>query len=97
MAAWRVLIELAFLTLIDAFVIGKGTEDWKSYIDNEEGNITNVFNGVYTECFLHLSYSCVQRKTLLYLKELGKLQEVSVIGDYVKFGKLHDLSIASIA
>jgi hypothetical protein len=52
-----------------------------------ENDPSNVFNGVYTECFLHLSYSCVQKKTLLYLNELNKLPEVPVFGDYVKFGE----------
>lgn len=54
---------------------------------SESDNPANVFNGVYTECFFHLSYTCLQKKTLLYLKELNRLNEISVIGDYVKFGK----------
>lgn len=32
-------------------------------------------------------YTCLQKKTLRYLKELNRLNEISVIGDYVKFGK----------
>ncbi|CAH2097074.1 unnamed protein product [Euphydryas editha] len=68
------------------------TEDLKSdnNIDNSNSeNSTNVFNGVYTECFVQLSYTCLQKKTLLYLKELNRLNEISVIGDYVKFVKLN--------
>lgn len=60
--------------------------DFSQNVEEKE-TAKDVFNGVYTECFLHLSYSCLQKKTLLYLRELNKLSEVSVIGEYVKFGK----------
>ncbi|CAH0721089.1 unnamed protein product, partial [Brenthis ino] len=56
---------------------------------NSESIPDNVFNGVYFECFIQFSFTCLQKKTLLYLKELNKLNEVSVIGDYVKFVKLN--------
>lgn len=59
----------------------------ESDYENQEENVNEIFDGVYSECFLYLSYSCLQKKTLLYLKELNKLSEVSVIGEYVKFGK----------
>lgn len=53
----------------------------------DEQHEESIFNGVYSECFLYLSYSCIQRKTLLYLQKLNDLNEVSVVGDYLKFGK----------
>lgn len=95
----KVLINLICLALIDALVIKNNnidkintiSEEIKSdnnSIDNSDSdNSTDVFNGVYTECFVQLSYTCLQKKTLLYLKELNRLNEISVIGDYVKFGK----------
>lgn len=55
--------------------------------ENAEEKAANVFNGVYAECFLYLSYSCIQKKTLAYLQMLNNLNEISVLGDYVKFGK----------
>ncbi|KAJ2940539.1 hypothetical protein O0L34_g6474 [Tuta absoluta] len=63
-------------------------EDGK--VVSEEENPTKAFDGVYSECFMHLSYSCIQGKTLVYLKELNKLSEVSIIGDYVKFVKINE-------
>lgn len=95
----KVLINLICLALIDALVIKNNninkintiSEEIKSDNDNidnsDSDNSTDVFNGVYTECFVQLSYTCLQKKTLLYLKELNRLNEISVIGDYVKFGK----------
>lgn len=95
----KVIINLICLALIDALVIKNNnidkintiSEEIKSDNDNidnsDSDNSTDVFNGVYTECFVQLSYTCLQKKTLRYLKELNRLNEISVIGDYVKFGK----------
>lgn len=96
MALTKIVLELTILTLVNSFVTnndnGVANEEIKSdqtvVVKESDKNLTDVFNGVYIECFLHLSYSCIQRKTLLYLKELNKLSEVSVIGDYIKFGKV---------
>lgn len=74
---------------MDSLVLDNSTNNnvVESEYEDQEENVNNIFDGVYSECFLYLSYSCLQRKTLLYLKELNKLSEVSVIGEYVKFGK----------
>lgn len=53
-----------------------------------ESDPDKVFDNVYTECFSRLSFVCLQKKTLLYLKEINRLNEISVIGEYVKFGKI---------
>ncbi|CAH4036964.1 unnamed protein product [Pieris brassicae] len=52
-------------------------------------SVESIFDGVYSECLLKFSYTCLQRKTLLYLKSLNRLSEVSIIGDYVKFVKIN--------
>lgn len=94
MALDKIILELLCIVLIDALVVANENEVNKELnsdeiidITEDDNKLAEIFNGVYTECFLHLSYSCLQRKTLSYLKELNKLSEVSVIGDYVKFGK----------
>lgn len=80
----KLFVTFILFTIIEGSII-------KSDIKNDTVIVNdipdNVFNGVYSECFLHLSYLCLQKKTLLYLKELNNLSEVSVIGEYVKFGK----------
>lgn len=63
----------------------------KAHQISEEENADSVFNGVYRECFLYLSYSCIQKKTLLYLQKLNDMSEVSIIGDVLKFGKYRTL------
>lgn len=78
------LCSLLILLILEPEVI-KSDENKTSILVNTD--LDSVFNGVYTECFMHLSYMCLQKKTLLYLKELNNLSEVSVIGDYVKFGE----------
>lgn len=86
-------MELKFFLNFLLFTITKASIINSNDIKNSTALISNndipdnVFNGVYSDCFLHLSYSCLQKKTLLYLKELNNLSEVSVIGDYVMFGK----------
>lgn len=85
----KFIIALLFIVIVDSLVIDNGTINnvVESDFEVQEDNLNDIFDGVYSECFLHLSYSCLQKKTLLYLKELNKLSEVSVIGEYVKFGK----------
>ncbi|CAH2268241.1 jg22300 [Pararge aegeria aegeria] len=96
----RLLLNLLYLAFINGFVIEDDNDKFQiseeisdEVTDTKNGesdNPANVFNGVYTECFFHLSYTCLQKKTLLYLKELNRLNEISVIGDYVKFVKLNN-------
>lgn len=85
----KFIIVLLCIAVVDSLVLDNDTSNnaVDSDFEDQEENVNNIFDGVYSECFLYLSYSCLQRKTLLYLKELNKLSEVSVIGEYVKFGK----------
>lgn len=74
----------------DIFIDKEFLSDNSTFKNNNENiteeNATNVFNGVYTECILFLSYTCIQKKTLLYLQELNRLNEISIFGDHLKFG-----------
>lgn len=85
----KCIIVLLCVVVVDSLVLDNNTNNnvIESDFEDQEENVNNIFDGVYSECFLYLSYFCLQRKTLLYLKELNKLSEVSVIGEYVKFGK----------
>lgn len=56
--------------------------------DLEESKAASAFDGVYTECIIYLSYTCIQKKTLIYLNSINNLDEVSVFGDYIKFGMI---------
>lgn len=85
----KFIIVVLCIAVVDSLVLDNDTSNntVESDFEDQEENVNNIFDGVYSECFLYLSYACLQRKTLLYLKELNKLSEVSVIGEYVKFGK----------
>ena len=84
-----VFLELICIVIVNskAIKLEHGVNEVKDVIDEEIKDPDENFNGVYADCFLHMSFPCVQRKTLMYLKQLNNLSEVSVIGDYVKFGK----------
>ncbi|CAB3222916.1 unnamed protein product [Arctia plantaginis] len=88
MALHRVIILFTILVLVNTKVLKKDYEV-KESIDDGVKNIDDVFNGVYTECFTKFSYTCIQKKTLTYLKQLNNLSEVPVVGDYVKFVRLN--------
>lgn len=56
---------------------------------SSQNNISNpedAFVGAYTECILYLSYTCLQKKTLMYLYKLHKQREVPILGNYLLFG-----------
>lgn len=95
MAFDKLFLQIIYLTLVYSYIVKDKNEHFQISEDlrsdnvsvNSESGPDNVFNGVYFECFIQFSFTCLQKKTLLYLKELNKLNEISVIGDYVKFGK----------
>ena len=92
----REMASKAFLLLASiSTVYTLELRDNNYFHSEKEGNISatesdpdKVFDNVYTECFSRLSFVCLQKKTLLYLKEINRLNEISVIGEYVKFGKI---------
>lgn len=90
------LLIYFFIVFVDGFTLNSDVKssDNTSVVLNrvpnlasEEIKVADAFNGVYSECFLYFSYSCIQRKTLLYLQNLNELSEITVFGDLVKFGK----------
>lgn len=87
MALHTIIVGL-LVSLVNAKIVNKDNGEVKDIIQKDINNVDDVFNGVYTECFVTFSFPCVQRKTLMYLKQLNNMSEVCVIGDYVKFGKL---------
>lgn len=84
-----VILELIVIVVVNSKVVKveHSVNEVKDVIDETIEDPDDNFNGVYADCFLHMSFPCVQRKTLMYLKQLNNLSEVSVIGDYVKFGE----------
>ena len=42
-----------------------------------------ALSGLYTECLLRLSVPCVQRKLLLFLDRLGRMERFRLLGDFL--------------
>lgn len=92
MALNKVIVVALFVATVNASVLKIKSDNASEEISESNNDVdtsADAFTGVYTECFLYLSYSCLQKKTLLYLQKLNDLSEISVIGEYVKFGKLN--------
>lgn len=84
-----VILEFICIVIVNSKVIKveHGVNDVIDVKNDDVKDPDDNFNGVFADCFLHMSFPCVQRKTLMYLEQLNNLSEVSVIGDYVKFGE----------
>lgn len=44
---------------------------------------TTVLSGIYTECLLTLSFTCLQKKIIVLLEKLNKIQKFNILGDYL--------------
>lgn len=44
---------------------------------------TTVLHGIYTECLLTLSFTCLQKKIIVLLEKLNKIQKFNILGDYL--------------
>lgn len=44
---------------------------------------TAVLSGIYTECLMTLSFTCLQKKIIVLIEKLNKIQKFNLIGDYL--------------
>ncbi|KAL1449928.1 hypothetical protein WDU94_002397 [Cyamophila willieti] len=44
---------------------------------------TSVLTGIYTECLMTLSFTCLQKKIIVLLEKLNNIQKFNLIGDYL--------------
>ncbi|KAJ4447374.1 hypothetical protein ANN_09380 [Periplaneta americana] len=49
----------------------------------KHNDVDSALSGFYAECLLKLSFSCVQRKMLVYIDRLDRLNKFDVLGDYL--------------
>jgi hypothetical protein len=59
-----------------------------SPIEEDKNDAESALSGFYTECLLHLSFSCIQRKLLVYVDRLDRMKDFDVIGDYLSVVRL---------
>lgn len=55
--------------------------------NNNQSKAEDAFLGVYSDCIWHLSYTCIQKKTLMYLNKLNNQREFPILGSFLSFGK----------
>lgn len=51
--------------------------------DQEDDSPSSALSGMYSECLMRLSVPCVQRKLLLFLDRLGRMERFRLLGDFL--------------
>lgn len=81
--------------VLSAFVSNVSERD--NEVENQPIPRTNdndanaALNGVYSECLINLSFPCLQRKVLLFLDRLGRMNRFSVLGDVITVVRTSDV------
>ncbi|XP_022194058.2 uncharacterized protein LOC111051804 [Nilaparvata lugens] len=75
----------ALILLVDASpLVPSDQPDPLSTVSNEVADDpSSALSGVYSECLIKISFPCVQRKTLLFIDRLSRLDRIRIVGDYV--------------
>lgn len=94
-----------YLTNNDAHITGKGearnleassierneTEP-SSSIKEDNSHPESALSGFYTQCLLHLSFPCIQRKMLVYVDRLNRMKYFGIFGDYLSVLRITETS-----
>lgn len=73
---------LNFKTLVS----GQSNEidtDTPTVKEGETDNPVTAFSGIYSDCITEFSFSCVQRKVLVFFDRLGRMDSFDLLGDFV--------------
>ncbi|GLH08719.1 uncharacterized protein GBIM_13907, partial [Gryllus bimaculatus] len=64
--------------------------DAENETDGDKGtDPTSALSGMYSDCLMQLSFSCVQKKVLVFLDRLGRLDKFLVLGDFLSVVRLN--------
>jgi hypothetical protein len=47
----------------------------------------NAFSGIYSDCIKEFSFTCVQRKVLVFFDRLGRMESINLLGDFISVVK----------
>lgn len=50
----------------------------------------DALNGMYSDCFTHISFSCLQKKVLNFINRMNRMEKFSVFGNYVSVVRTKD-------
>lgn len=73
---------LNFKTLVS----GQSNEidtDTPTVKENGSDNPVTAFSGIYSDCMSEFSFTCVQRKVLVFFDRLGRMDSFNLLGDFV--------------
>ncbi|RZF49153.1 hypothetical protein LSTR_LSTR008439 [Laodelphax striatellus] len=86
----RFLVLVGVILLVDASPLASDKPVSLSTISNEveDDDPSSALSGVYSECLIKISFPCVQRKTLLFIDRLSRLDRIPLVGDYVSIVKI---------
>lgn len=56
---------------------------------NSSEDPSTALNGVYVECFLNLSFPCLQKKVLIFLDQLGRVQKFYLIDNFLSVERIN--------
>lgn len=51
--------------------------------ENGADNPVTAFSGMYSDCMSEFSFTCVQRKVLVFFDRLGRMDSFNLLGDFV--------------
>ena len=55
---------------------------------DDVNNPDSALSGFYSDCLLGLSFTCVQRKMLVYIDKLNRVEKYELLGDYLSLVRL---------
>ena len=51
--------------------------------EDESESPVNAFSGIYSDCITEFSFTCVQRKVLVFFDHLGRMESFNLLGDFI--------------
>lgn len=55
--------------------------------EDESDSPVNAFSGIYSDCITEFSFTCVQRKVLVFFDRLGRMESFNLLGDFISVVK----------
>lgn len=55
--------------------------------EDESESPVNAFSGIYSDCITEFSFTCVQRKVLVFFDRLGRMENFNLLGDFISVVK----------
>lgn len=55
--------------------------------EEESESPVNAFSGIYSDCITEFSFTCVQRKVLVFFDRLGRMESFNLLGNFISVVK----------